>query len=223
VGFFFGGPTVGMTKIKPILRLILSTYAILITQLLVITYIMWKARSSTLATKLCSLWGALLSLIISITLIYLLFVLRPFVGTMGQLVILCLLTLVIGFTLPCLTNRFPWQDVKRTLLSAILIFIFMSILGAITITLGWQLGFMKGILFGLLIAFIVVGITFWFIPVNRQIHKIYHFIGVTIFSLYVLYDTNQLVKRPSLTPPEAALEFFLDFVNIFIHLLSGQD
>ncbi len=45
-------------------------------------------------------------------------------------------------------------------------------------------------------------------------------IGALVFSAFILYDTQQIVKGGFSTPIEAAIALYLDFLNLFISLLQ---
>jgi len=41
-----------------------------------------------------------------------------------------------------------------------------------------------------------------------------------IFSAFILYDTQQIIKGGFSTPIEAAIALYLDFLNLFVSLLQ---
>ncbi len=45
-------------------------------------------------------------------------------------------------------------------------------------------------------------------------------IGAILFSAFILYDTQQIIKGGFSTPIEAAIALYLDFLNLFISLLQ---
>ena len=45
-------------------------------------------------------------------------------------------------------------------------------------------------------------------------------IGAFIFSAFILYDTQQIIKGNFSTPIEAAIALYIDFLNLFISLLQ---
>jgi modulator of FtsH protease len=45
-------------------------------------------------------------------------------------------------------------------------------------------------------------------------------IGALVFSAFILYDTQQIIKGNYSTPVEAAIALYLDFLNLFIMLLQ---
>jgi len=44
--------------------------------------------------------------------------------------------------------------------------------------------------------------------------------GALVFSAFILYDTQQIIKGNYSTPVEAAITLYLDFLNLFISLLQ---
>ena len=44
--------------------------------------------------------------------------------------------------------------------------------------------------------------------------------GALIFSAFILYDTQQIIKGGYSTPIEAAIALYLDFLNLFVALLQ---
>ncbi|MGB9801935.1 MAG: Bax inhibitor-1/YccA family protein, partial [Arcobacter sp.] len=45
-------------------------------------------------------------------------------------------------------------------------------------------------------------------------------VGAVLFSAFILYDTQQIIKGGFSTPIEAAISLYLDFFNLFISLLQ---
>lgn len=76
-----------------------------------------------------------------------------------------------------------------------------------------------GILFGLLIALIIVSlINLWLqLP---MLSLIISYIGVVLFSAYLIYDVQQVVNGGETNYVRATLSIYLDIMNIFINLLN---
>ena len=59
--------------------------------------------------------------------------------------------------------------------------------------------------------------------------QVFSLIGALIFSLFIVYDTNQIMKHCGVDDYIiAAIELYLDVINLFVYLLqfimaSGQD
>ncbi|KAL5287137.1 hypothetical protein ACFFRR_008210 [Megaselia abdita] len=82
-----------------------------------------------------------------------------------------------------------------------------------------------GILVAMLIIFVIFGFfaIFWSGPI---MNTVYASLGVFIFSLYLIYDTQLMMggkHKYSISPEEyifAALNLYLDVVNLFIYILA---
>jgi len=91
--------------------------------------------------------------------------------------------------------------------------------------IGWttkrDLSFLGGMLMAALLALIVIGLFSLFWPLTSKAMLAYSFIGVLVFSGFVLYDFNRM-KHYGVSKEEVplmALNLYLDFVNLFISLL----
>ena len=81
--------------------------------------------------------------------------------------------------------------------------------------------FLGGMLFSALLAFLIIYVLNLFWPLNSGGMLAFSFIGVFIFSGYVLYDFNRM-KHYGVHPEEVpliALNLYLDFINMFIQIL----
>ena len=81
--------------------------------------------------------------------------------------------------------------------------------------------FLRGMLLASLIALITIGIFNIFWPLGSNGMLAYSFIGVLVFSGYVLYDFNRM-KHYGVTAdqvPLMALNLYLDFLNLLISIL----
>ena len=91
---------------------------------------------------------------------------------------------------------------------------------------------MGGYLFAALWSLVLFGFVLMFIPgVNgarmSTTYKVYCWIGVLIFSLYIVYDTQLIMggkhKKHSFGVDDyvfAALNLYLDIINMFLYLLA---
>lgn len=209
---------------KDLFQFILATYAILLIQILLTFMILWHARSCKFAPKLCTMGMRIASLLLCIALIFCIFFFRKTIGVYGQFVLLLLFTFTLATSIQCFTGRFPWKDIQRILWATAFVFVLMSIFGYFTLWMNWDLGWMTGIMIGCLVGLIVGGILLAIFPTSETTKKIFFILGVLLFSIYVVFDTNQMITRyatnTALTSVESALDFFLDFINIFLNLLS---
>nr|WP_251554226.1 Bax inhibitor-1/YccA family protein [Neobacillus muris] len=81
--------------------------------------------------------------------------------------------------------------------------------------------FLSGFLLAALLALVAVGIFNLFVPLSSTGMLAYSFIGVLVFSGYVLFDISRMkhygVRAEDV--PLMALSLYLDFINLFISIL----
>ena len=115
--------------------------------------------------------------------------------------------------------------VKSALVGTASIFVAMFAFGVALIASGIKLGFKFGL--GLLIALfflIIVSIVQFFIPTSSLLKKILVIGSLMVFSLYIMYDTNNILQRNYYGDfITASLDYYLDIINIFSGLLSGLE
>lgn len=99
----------------------------------------------------------------------------------------------------------------------------VGIFGGLTLyvfTTKKDFNFMGGFLFVGLIGLILGGVVNIFIA-SSAMHFAMSAIGVLLFSGFILYDTSNIVLRyPSNEYVAGALSLYLDFLNLFLYLLS---
>jgi len=88
----------------------------------------------------------------------------------------------------------------------------------------------RGVLACVLFVFVLFGLGIAILPllgVNIEIlHLVYSAIGVLIFSVYLIYDTQMMMggnHKFSISPEEyifAAIAIYLDILNLFLHILK---
>jgi FtsH-binding integral membrane protein len=115
--------------------------------------------------------------------------------------------------------------VKSALVGTASIFVTMFTFGVALIASGIKLGFKFGL--GLLIALfflVIVSIVQFFIAESSLLKKILVIGSLMVFSLYIMYDTNNILQRNySGDFITASLDYYLDIINIFSGLLSGLE
>jgi len=85
--------------------------------------------------------------------------------------------------------------------------------------------FLGGFLFVALLSNILLGLVAWLSGWTFMIFA-YHIMGVLIFCGFILYDTDQIVNKVQLedcdtgTAIWGATELYLDFINLFLHILA---
>lgn len=84
-----------------------------------------------------------------------------------------------------------------------------------------DLSFLGGMLMAALLALIAISIFNIFWPLSSTGMLAYSFIGIMVFSGYVLFDFNRM-KHYGVSPEEVplmALSLYLDFINLFLYIL----
>lgn len=86
---------------------------------------------------------------------------------------------------------------------------------------GHDFGFLAPFLFSALIILIVFSIIQIFFPLGRIGHMIYGVVASLVFSGYIIFDTDNLIKRYSYDEYIwAAVSLYLDIINLFLSLLT---
>jgi modulator of FtsH protease len=113
--------------------------------------------------------------------------------------------------------------VKSALVGTASIFVTMFAFGVALIASGIKLGFKFGfaLLFALLLL-LIISIVNIFIVESSLFKKIIVIGSLLIFSLYIMYDTNNILQRNYYGDfITASLDYYLDIINIFSDLLIG--
>ncbi|KAJ0178100.1 hypothetical protein K1T71_005923 [Dendrolimus kikuchii] len=90
----------------------------------------------------------------------------------------------------------------------------------------WDFTGMGGALLCAAVILMLFGIIAIFLPKNQIVTLVYASLGALIFSLYLVYDTQLMMggkHKYSVSPEEyifAALNLYLDIVNIFLYILT---
>ncbi|MBC1921374.1 hypothetical protein HCJ80_04510 [Listeria grayi] len=143
--------------------------------------------------------------------------------------ILIAFAFVSGLTIgPVLTHYFAigaGNAVLMAFATTTVSFIAFAVIGA---KVKKDLQAMGKILLIALIVLVVVTLFGMFIPLTSGTSTIISGAGALLFSLYIVYDFNQMMKRTITLDdvPILALNLYLDFVNLFLYLLrlfAGRD
>jgi len=138
-----------------------------------------------------------------------------------NLVVLFAFTFVTGLTLtPLLSAVFNMPGGASIVAQA---FLMTSVaFGGISffaLTTKKDFGFMGKFLFIAVIILVVGSISNIFIQ-SPMFQLVIAMVGALLFSAFILFDTQQIVKGGFSTPIEAAIALYLDFFNLFVSLLQ---
>lgn len=138
-----------------------------------------------------------------------------------NLAVLFAFTFITGLTIaPLLTSIFALPDGASIVGQA---FLMTSIafggISMFAMTTKKDFSFMGKFLLIALIIMIVAGISNIFIQ-SSMMQLVIASVGALLFSAFILYDTQNIIKGNYDSPVEAALSLYLDFFNLFISLLQ---
>lgn len=105
------------------------------------------------------------------------------------------------------------------------IFSSMFIFGMLLILLGIKLSnAFGGVLLFALLGLIITRIVFIFMGDYSQFAKGMAIFALGLFSLFIIYDTNQIMQRDYMGDfITASLDYYLDIINIFVNLTQVMD
>jgi modulator of FtsH protease len=142
-----------------------------------------------------------------------------------KFILFSLFSIVFGVILGYNKSGVDPNIVKSALVGTASIFVTMFAFGLALIASGIKLGFKfgAGLLFALLLLVIVTIVQF-FIAKSSLLKKILVIGSLLIFSLYIMYDTNNILQRNYYGDfITASLDYYLDIINIFSGLVTGLE
>jgi FtsH-binding integral membrane protein len=97
--------------------------------------------------------------------------------------------------------------------------------GVALVGFGQYLGYQFGaFLFWALLALIIAKLVNMLGPRLSAVKKVLAYIGLGLFSLFVVYDTNQILSRDYRGDfITASMDYYLDILNLFSNLLNTSD
>ncbi len=137
-----------------------------------------------------------------------------------NLILLFAFTFVSGLTIAPLISRFLMAGAGHVVLQT---FVLTTVaFGALSVfAMNTKKDFStwgKALFITLIVVFVGSLINMFFY--NSMVHLIMSIGGALLFSAYVLYDTQNIIRGAYETPIEGAIALYLDFVNIFVSLLQ---
>ena len=169
--------------------------------------------------------------VLSFIILLMIFFLKDLVPVWFRFLLLCLFSSILGFLLYFSTQKIPEELIIKVLLTVIFIFIGFTILGFILASIGIDLSWMGIYLLYALLGLIIFGIINIIIRLNNKdkktndnIMNFYLIIGIILFCILLIYDTNIMLQKNYMEDfITASIELYLDFINIFQKLLLFED
>jgi FtsH-binding integral membrane protein len=195
-------------------KFLLLTFSNLILQLGITYYFMEYYKETLTTYQIIGLWIAIFSLIIIIAMVPMPMWLK--------FILFTIFSSLFGIVLSSLTNEISEQLIQFAILGTISIYFTMFLIGVIFILFGIQLSIWVGLLlFYLLLSLILFIIISIFLGNISQTHQTYGIIGIILFSLYIIYDTNHILQRNYVGDfITASMDYYLDILNLFISLIN---
>ncbi len=161
--------------------------------------------------------------IISICLI--LFMLLKDISFNMRFFIFFLFSIVQGILLSFATQFIRKEIIISAIVSTFAIFSSFLTLGFLLTLLKIDLSWLGVFLFMGLLGLIITQIVSIFIPDNQKYYKYITSFGLILFSLFVLYDTNNILlkyENKGIDCIRGALDYYLDVINIFLYSLNDR-
>ena len=138
-----------------------------------------------------------------------------------KLILFIIFSIGFGITLSPV-NKVNKEVLTASVIGTISIFITFFIMGLIITSYGYNISWLGGILLISLFILIITGLISMICGVSTLSHKVYLYFGLLVFSLYVLFDTNQILSDSTYKKDfiSASMGYYLDVINIFIKLVS---
>jgi FtsH-binding integral membrane protein len=194
---------------------LILVFANLIVQLGITYYVMEKTNNPNI-----SIWALFAAQIIIIFVIALV-PMPEFI----KFLIFCLFSYIFGLMLSPLKQKYSAQVIQIAIQGALTVFAVFLAAGVALIAGGINLGYKFGaMLFWALLLLIVFELVFVLGANLPQAQKILSFVGIIVFALYVLYDTNKILQRDYYGDfITASMDYYLDIINLFTDFLGTNN
>ena len=142
-----------------------------------------------------------------------------------KFLLFCVFSYTFGLMLSVLKRHYNSDTINIAIQGTLSIFALMLASGVALLVGGINLGYKFGaILFWSLLALIVAYLVLVLGANMNQAHKILSFIGIILFAIYILYDTNKILQRNYYGDfITASMDYYLDIINLFTSFLGSND
>jgi len=138
-----------------------------------------------------------------------------------KFILFCVFSTLIGMMMSVFKKKYNPTMIKTAAMGALSVFAMFLAIGVVLVLGGIRLGYKFGLfLFLALLALIVGQLVFVLGAGLTWANKILSAIGIVLFSLYILYDTNKILQRDYMGDfITASMDYYLDIINLFSDLL----
>lgn len=196
---------------------LMSVYLLMVAQLAITAAVVTTMRKfpglQEKVSKHFFLWLFLtIGLVLGMTLVPL--------PTPVKILLFAILSVLIGMTMLAASTRVPPEMIRAAIFSTLGLFVSMTVLALIFGMMGINLGFLWFVLFVALLALVIARIVAAFVGVKKETAKLLLMAGIALFSIFICFDTNQLLLSNSRDVVDGALGLYLDIVNLFSNILG---
>jgi FtsH-binding integral membrane protein len=218
-----GGNLVSFSKNKNFFKLLdekkeflMMVFANLIVQLGITYYIMENVKNEKEKMDINLLIFSF------IVIILLLLVISLEIPLWLKTLIFTSISCLFGYILSFLRNRVDPNIIKTAIFGTMGIFGSMFSFGLILVLFGVELTKrFGGWLLSILLLFIIVKIVTLFMGNYSTLVKGFLIFGLGLFSLFIVYDTNQILQKDYYGDfITASMDYYLDIINIFVKLVN---
>jgi len=140
-----------------------------------------------------------------------------------KFLLMTLFSSIWGLILIGLKNKVSPEIIRTAIFGALGIFISVFIFGLLLVAFGVYLDYRFGfILLGLLLLLIITTIVLRFMNKYKIFYKSIAVISIILFSLFIIYDTHNILYNDTKDVIGASMDYYLDIMNIFINLVNYQ-
>jgi FtsH-binding integral membrane protein len=212
--FNFNGPNL-MNLIYKKKEFLILIFANLITQLGITYYVMKKTDNPEIG--ILPLFG------IQVLIIYILvYIPMP---PIVKFIVFAIFSYTFGLNMSHLKTKYDEKIIDVALKGALAIFGLMLAVGVVLVGGGIHLGYQFGtFLFWILLALIIAKVVNLLGPQSSAAEKVFAYIGLGLFSFFIIWDTNEVLSRDYRGDfITASMDYYLDILNLFSNLLGIDD
>jgi FtsH-binding integral membrane protein len=171
-----------------------KVYLVLIIQLIITYSILYYLRlNDNQITKILKDINIIFLIILSFIIILIFAFLPNNSSILLRLFVFFIFSIISGLLIYKVSKKLDDESIITSSVSTILIFIVMTIFAFILKKINYDIGFIGLYLIAFLIGLIIVQIVMIFVNPDKTIKKIILYIGIILFSIFVMYDTNEIL------------------------------
>ncbi|KAH3678428.1 hypothetical protein WICMUC_001445 [Wickerhamomyces mucosus] len=134
-----------------------------------------------------------------------------------NLILLTIFTIFESYSIGVVTSLYDTQIVLEAMIITLVIFVGLSLFAFQT---KYDFTSWIGVLNGVLFALIGIGFIWMFIQPSTISELVYAGIGATVFSAYIIIDTQLILRKYNVEEEvPAAIGLYLDIINLFLEIL----